>query len=122
MGKAQPEVPLDLLESRSDFWAPQTPLGPLEELVLGSLSLMEAKNVRFSVFYIPDAVVCQRRAENRVGTLSQTLASGPKGKGQGGDLYRRDKESLLAGKLLGLVGSHGWSTGRPPGGRLDAAP
>ena len=24
MGKAQPEVPLDLLESRSDFWAPQT--------------------------------------------------------------------------------------------------
>jgi hypothetical protein len=114
VGKAQSEVPKDLLE----------PLGASEEPVLGSLGRMEARYVRFSVLDTSGATRCRRRAENRVGTLGQTLAQGPKEKGQRGRAlagYCRDKESLSVGRFLALVGSHGWCSGRPPSGRLDKA-
>lgn len=60
--KAQSEVPLDLPESDSDSWAPQTLLGSTEETVLGSLGLKEDRDIRFSVLGTIDA-------ENRVETL-----------------------------------------------------
>jgi hypothetical protein len=64
MGKAQSEVPLDLLELGSDFLAPQTLLGTMEEKVLGSLVYTETRDVRFSVLDIKDAAGCAGRAEN----------------------------------------------------------
>jgi hypothetical protein len=48
----------------------------VEELVLGLLGSMKARNVRFSLLNIPDAAVCQGRAENKVGTLGQILPRG----------------------------------------------
>ena len=63
------------MQSGSNSWVPQTPLGIAEELVLGSLCHTEARDNRFSFLNIPDAAVCER-AENKEGTLRWTLARG----------------------------------------------
>ena len=63
-----------LPEFGSNSQAPQTLLGSMEEPVLGSLGCTEVRDVRFSFSYIPDAIACLRRSENRVGTLRWTLA------------------------------------------------
>jgi hypothetical protein len=85
VGKAQSEVPADLLEWGSDSNVAQTPLGTVEEPVLGYLGFKEAKVIRFSVLDTLDTTGCRGRAENRVGNLGLTLAQGQKGKGQGGE-------------------------------------
>ena len=64
------------------------PLGTAEEPVLGSLGRTEARNNSFSLWNILDASICHRRAENKVGTLGQTLTQGPKERGQGGELWQ----------------------------------
>jgi hypothetical protein len=43
---------------------------------------MEAREIRFSLWNIPGIAVCCVRAENKVGTLGQTLTQGLKGKGR----------------------------------------
>jgi hypothetical protein len=45
-----------------------------------SLGLMDARDNRFSVLDISDAIVCHGRAENKVGARS---VPGPKGEGRG---------------------------------------
>lgn len=62
--KAQSGVPMDLLESGSDSWAPQTPLGTTKEPVLGFLACTEARDIRFSLLYILDAAVYHGKVEN----------------------------------------------------------
>ena len=56
--EAQSEVPTDLPESGSVSRAPQTPLGTVEESVLGSLGNMEARDNRFLLVDI-------KRTENK---------------------------------------------------------
>jgi hypothetical protein len=53
----------------------------MKELVLGSPNCTEARGDRFLFLDIPDATACLRRAENKVGTLMQTLVLGTKDKG-----------------------------------------
>ena len=55
MRKVQSGVPAELLESGSYSRAPQMRLSTTEELVLGSLGCMEARNARFSVLDTMDA-------------------------------------------------------------------
>ena len=77
-------------------------MGTAKEPVLGSLGRTEARHVRFSLWDIPDTIVCGRRAENRVGQ---------KGKGQAGESSHRFRwggENLassghLLSRRLGLV-------------------
>lgn len=57
------------------------PLDTMKELVLGSPNCTEARGDRFLFLDIPDATACLRRAENKVGTLMQTLVLGTKDKG-----------------------------------------
>ena len=64
VGQAQSEVPADLPESSSDSQAPQMMLGSAEELALGSLGHMEAKDKRLLLLGTTDATGCQGRAEN----------------------------------------------------------
>ena len=52
----------------------------MEEPFLGSLGRMEGRDDRSSFSDIPDATVCLGIAENRVGTLGQTLAQGMRNK------------------------------------------
>ena len=56
-------------------------MGTAEEPVLGSLGCMGTREDRFSLSDSPDATACLRRAENKVGTLMQTLVLGTKDKG-----------------------------------------
>lgn len=100
VGKAQPEVVTDLLESGSDSRAPQIPLGTPEERVLGSLSCME---VRLSVLDTTDNAGCRRRAENRVGAAGG-LWPGQKGKGAGRGLRLVTTRT----RILGLLGRVAW--------------
>jgi hypothetical protein len=69
-------------------WAPQTPLGTVEESVLGSLGCTEATDVRFSVLDTADAPV--------------DSGLGQKGKGHG------EGSGWLPRYLSCSVGSLGW--------------
>jgi hypothetical protein len=63
-------------------WEPELLSGATEERILGSLGQTEARDDRFSLL---DTSICCRRAEKKVETLGQTLASGPEGKRVGGE-------------------------------------
>ena len=65
--KAQSGVPMNLLESGYDSRAPRL-LGTAETPDLGSLGHTKARDIRFLLSDIPDASVCLRRTENKVGT------------------------------------------------------
>jgi hypothetical protein len=89
-------VPVDLPES-----------GTLEELVLGFLGYIEARDNRFSLSDIPDSTVCCGRAENGWGPLG-VLWSWGKGKRVGGESSVRlpwggDSLASSAGCLLWLA-------------------
>jgi hypothetical protein len=110
---------MELPELGSDSRAPQT-LDTMEEPVLGSLGRTEARDNRYLLSDILYTAVCLRRAENKVATLEWTLAQGLKKKGQEGELRQittGKRESWLA-QVAWVGGSHGWSAGRPPGGKL----
>jgi hypothetical protein len=85
---------------------------------LRSLGLTETRDIRFSVWDIPDTAVCHRRAENKVGPPEAAWSSlGLKrgvGRGRGGAGW-----FPLRWVVPTLV--RGWSTGRPSGWRLDVA-
>jgi hypothetical protein len=49
MRNVQSGVPVELLESGSESWTPQKPLGTMEDPVLGSLGCLEARYDRFSL-------------------------------------------------------------------------
>lgn len=79
-----------------------------------------ARDNRYLLSDILYTAVCLRRAENKVATLEWTLAQGLKKKGQEGELRQittGKRESWLA-QVAWVGGSHGWSAGRPPGGKL----
>jgi hypothetical protein len=103
--EAQTGVPVELLESDSDSQAPQTMLGTVEELALGSLSRMEARDSRFSLADIPD-----------------TGQGGAEGKRVGGELWQVISVMTvwLAQRTSWVGGDLGWSTGSLPCGRLDS--
>lgn len=60
MKKLQSVVPMELQEPGSYSLAPQALLGTAEELVLGSLGRMQAKDVRFLFSDISEASECHR--------------------------------------------------------------
>ena len=73
---------------------------------------------RFSALGIPDTTGHCGRAENRMGAPGAAQSAlGPKG-GEGRERGRCCVVPTWV-RVLGPV--HGWSTGRPSGGRLDAA-
>ena len=82
-------------------------MGTTEELVLGSLGSMEARDNRFSLLNIPDAAVCHERTENIVGTLGGLWPWHQREKGRRRALegyQRRGEESLgSSGGWLWLV-------------------
>ena len=89
------------------------------ESALGSLGLTEARDNRFSVSDIPDTAECHGRAENKVRALGMAQSvPEPKGRREQGEKGGRWVVSTRV-RVLGLV--HGWSTGRPSGGRLEVA-
>jgi hypothetical protein len=77
VGKAQSGVPVELpeLELGSDYWAPQMPLGAAESQFWGLWATQRPGTTGFHSD-IPDAAVCCKRAEKRMGTFRQTLAQG----------------------------------------------
>ena len=73
--KAQSGVSAELpKESDSNSRVPQTLPGTTKELTLGSLGCTQARDDRFSLLDTTDSAVLLRKAENKVGTLRQTLA------------------------------------------------
>lgn len=90
---------------------------------LKSLGLTEARDNRFSVLDIPDATVCHRRAENKVGSpgVAQSALELKRGEGRerrGAGWFPRRPESLVrsvAGVQKGLMlGGSTWLFRKKP--------
>ena len=109
-GTVQSEVPTDLPELGSDSRALQTPLGALEDRILASLGLTEARDFRFSILDMRNAAECIGRAEYRVGPMGGLWPGAEGKKGRRRELWQvtvRMRVLVLPGGLfsrqLGLL-------------------
>lgn len=80
-------------------------LGSAEELALGSLGHMEAKDKRLLLLGTTDATGCQGRAEDEVGVHGAVSSPGSKGKRASGEvqLVPAGRRVSLACSAAGLV-------------------